>query len=507
MKTGVLIIGNGIAGLSTALFLAQSSPGLPITLLDKSREEECNTKYAQGGMAAVLDKEEDSFSSHIEDTFLAGQGLSQPSVVRKVVRRAPKIIHDLENWGVTFDKNPDGTFALGLEGGHSHHRIVHRKDHTGMEIHNKLLAKLPTYPQINRITHTASIDLLTTEWNGKKYCQGVKVLNWKDEYIHSIYAHVVVLATGGLGQLFLHTTNPKVATGDGPAMAIRAGAAVEGLQYVQFHPTAIYDEHSPKSLLITEAIRGDGAFVLNHKFERFLLDGTPKGELATRDVVSRLIFQELEKSEKPYVFLDARHLGRDYLLSHFPQVWENCAQYGYDLSKDLIPIAPAAHYHCGGIAVDRKGRTSVKNLYAVGECASTGLHGANRLASNSLSEAMVFAKSIAKHIITDWNSDKPPYGPEINDNFISEPEKTPLSSDELGNILSNLKKIMTSALVNPMGSPTGYTKELEFIVNAKKRIADAGGENLNLEVLELDNLLTVGENILFTLKKNSNASN
>src|SRR5690606_28610402 len=196
MKTGVLIIGNGIAGLSTALFLAESSPGLPITLLDKSLEEECNTKYAQGGMAAVLDKGGDSFSSHIEDTFLAGQGLSQPSVVRKVVRKAPIIIQDLVNWGVTFDKNPDGTFALGLEGGHSHHRIVHRKDHTGMEIHSKLLAKLPDYPQITRITHTASIDLLTKEWKGSKYCQGVKALNWQGEYIHAIYAHVVVLATG-----------------------------------------------------------------------------------------------------------------------------------------------------------------------------------------------------------------------------------------------------------------------------------------------------------------------
>lgn len=499
MKTGVLIIGNGIAGLSTALFLAESSPGLPITLLDKSLEEECNTKYAQGGMAAVLDKEEDSFSSHIEDTFLAGQGLSQPSVVRKVVRKAPKIIQDLENWGVTFDKNPDGTFALGLEGGHSHHRIVHRKDHTGMEIHSKLLAKLPDYPQITRITHTASIDLLTKEWKGEKYCQGVKVLNWQDGYVHAIYAHVVVLATGGSGQLFLHTTNPKVATGDGPAMAIRAGAAVEGLQYVQFHPTAIYDADSPKSLLITEAIRGDGAYVLNHQLERFLFKGTPKGELATRDVVSKLIFQELEKSGKPYVFLDARHLGQDYLLSHFPQVYENCEQYGFDLSKDLIPIAPAAHYHCGGIAVDRKGRTSLKNLYAVGECASTGLHGANRLASNSLSEAMVFAKSIAKNILADWDSEKPPFKAEPNPTPVFLPGQTTLPPETLKDILFALKTMMTTALINIGDDPSNYVDELEFIADAKNRIAN-GEENLNLEVLELSNLLTVGETILLTLK-------
>ncbi len=501
MKTGVLIIGNGIAGLSTALFLAESSPSLSVTLLDKSLEEECNTKYAQGGMAAVLDQEKDSFSFHIEDTFLAGQGLSKPAVVQKVVRKAPEIIRHLENWGVDFDKNPDGTFALGLEGGHSQHRIVHRKDHTGMEIHSKLLSKIADHPQIRRITHTASVDLLTTDWQGEIYCQGVTALDWQDQHLYSIYADVVVLATGGLGQLFLHTTNPKVATGDGPAMAIRAGAKVGGLQYVQFHPTAIYDEHSPKSLLITEAIRGAGAYVLDHSGERFLFKGTPKGELATRDIVSGLIFQELERSGKPYVFLDARHLGQEYLLAHFPQVHENCRQYGYDLGHDLIPIAPAAHYHCGGIAVDHKGRTSIKNLYAVGECASTGLHGANRLASNSLSEAMVFAETIAKSILKDKDCEKPAFDSEKKEDHILAGNRC-IPSEELNQTLFDLKRIMTAALVNPKETSIDDAEGLRFIADARKRIAELSeGKNMDLKTLELNNLLTVGERLLLSIER------
>lgn len=501
METGVLIIGNGIAGLSTALFLAESSPSLPITLLDKSLEEECNTKYAQGGMAAVLDQEKDSFSFHIEDTFLAGQGLSEPAVVRKVVHKAPEIIHHLEKWGIDFDKNPDGTFALGLEGGHSQHRIVHRKDHTGMEIHSKLLSKIADHPNIKRITHTASVDLLTAEWKGENYCQGITAFDLQNQHLYPIYADVVVLATGGLGQLFLHTTNPKVATGDGPAMAIRAGVKTDGLEYVQFHPTAIYDKHSPKSLLITEAIRGAGAYVLDHSGERFLFQGTPKGELATRDIVSGLIFQELERSGKPYVFLDARHLGQEYLFSHFPQVYENCRQYGYDLSHDLIPIAPAAHYHCGGIAVDHKGRTSIKNLYAVGECASTGLHGANRLASNSLSEAMVFAETIAKSILKDKDCEKPLFNFEKKEDLTLVGNMC-IPSEELNHRLFDLKRVMTAALVKPKETSRDYAEGLRFIADARKRIAEAvEDKNMNLETLELNNLLTVAERLLLTMEE------
>lgn len=400
-KTDVLVIGSGIAGLSFVLKLASKRPDLKITIVTKNHLEEGNTKYAQGGMAVVVNHQEDSFEQHIQDTLSAGKGFCDAEVVEMVVRKAPACLQELLQWGAQFDRKQDGTLNLGLEGGHSQHRIVHQKDQTGWEIERSLVQKIKELHTIEVFTQCFAIDLTTeTPQQGDKICTGLTAYDESTHQIRTIQSKIVLLASGGMGQIFQSTTNPLVATGDGVAMALKAGAAVKDLQFVQFHPTAFYaPQTGGPAFLISEAVRGFGAHLVNSMGQRFMFEYDPRGELATRDVVSNAIYQELAQSGEKCVYLDVTHLNTEDFKNHFPFIFQFCADQGIDLQHQRIPVLPAAHYQCGGVMVDKNARTNIRGLYAVGECARTGLHGANRLASNSLLEALVFSSEAVEDVV------------------------------------------------------------------------------------------------------------
>lgn len=391
MKTDVLVIGSGVAGISFALKIAEARPDVQVTVLTKSNNDVCNTTYAQGGIAVVLDRGKDSFEQHVQDTMKAGKGLSDPKVVEMVVSQAPDRLVELLEWGTMFDSNSKGEFELGLEGGHSQRRIVHHRDLTGKEMERKLLKKAGSMDNIIFFDHYFVIDLIVEEKSGTNRCVGVTVLDKQNDRQINISSKITFLASGGSGVIFQNTTNPSVATGDGVAMAKRAGAKISNMNFIQFHPTALYEENKHALFLISEAVRGFGAYVVNHKGNRFLFKTDVRGELATRDIVSEAIVSELQTSGEKSAFLDCRHLDHQAFKNEFPTIVGYCESIGIDVRTDLIPIVPAAHYQCGGIEVDRNARTTISNLYASGECAHTGLHGANRLASNSLLEALVFS--------------------------------------------------------------------------------------------------------------------
>jgi L-aspartate oxidase len=390
MKTDVLILGSGIAGLAFAIKLAERKPDIDITLITKSDRFESNTKYAQGGIAAVMDNIHSSFESHINDTLKSGKGFSNVQTVRLVVEKAPKRLQELIAWGTPFDKTTDGNWDFGLEGGHSVARILHHKDQTGLALEKALLQQLKRFKNISFQT-----ELFATELHvHNKQCYGARFLDNREQPF-SIFSKITYLATGGSGQVFSKTTNPLIATGDGLAMASRVGTAVEHMGFYQFHPTALAVEDCNPVFLISEALRGFGAHLVNHNEDRFLFKHHLDGELATRDIICDAIFKEMLENNLKHVWLDCRHLDQKQLKKHFPNIIYQCKQWGIDLFVDPIPVAPAAHYQCGGIKVNREGKTSVSGLYANGECAATGLHGANRLASNSLLEAVVFAHETA----------------------------------------------------------------------------------------------------------------
>ncbi len=424
-RTDYLVIGSGIAGLSFALKMAGKFPDRSITLVTKATADETNTKYAQGGVAGVTDFENDSFEKHINDTLVAGDGLCNPQVVEIVVKEGVSRIRELIEWGARFDKDADGDYSLGKEGGHSEYRILHHKDVTGREMERALLEKLRAYPNIEFVKHWFVLDLITqhhlgylvTKSTPGTECYGVYALNTHTNQIETIFAGTTLLATGGNGQVYRTTTNPSIATGDGVAMLYRAKGRIENMEFIQFHPTALYEPGlGGQAFLITEAVRGDGGILRNKKEEAFMEKYDERRDLAPRDIVARAIDNEMKVNGTEYVYLDCRHMDREKFLHHFPNIYEKCLSIGIDPSKQMIPVAPAAHYSCGGIKTDEWGRTSIRHLYAVGECASTGLHGANRLASNSLLEAMVFGHrafeqaastipaQIAPERIPDWNA-------------------------------------------------------------------------------------------------------
>lgn len=399
-QTDVLIVGSGIAGLSVAIKVAQRFPERTCTLITKQESAESNTRYAQGGIAVVTDLVNDSFEDHVKDTLEAGDGLCDPRVVEHVVQQAPERLRELVELGADFDRDSSGNLILGREGGHRANRIIHFKDITGLNISSALLKKAATLPNISLLSHHLAIDLLTEEdpRTRERVCRGVKVLSLAGGEVQHYQSRVTVLATGGIGQLYETTTNPLIATGDGIAMAARAGARVSNMEFIQFHPTAFYDPRNSPAFLISEAVRGQGAYLRNSAGERFMFRYHIDGELACRDVVSRAIASEIELSADPFVYLDCTHLDRTVLLNHFPNIYQTCLSRGIDMTKDYIPVAPAAHYLCGGIDVDLNSRTTIGHLYACGECSNTGLHGANRLASNSLLEATVFAHNCFQDI-------------------------------------------------------------------------------------------------------------
>ncbi|WP_026904230.1 L-aspartate oxidase [Pedobacter glucosidilyticus] len=394
-----LVIGSGIAGLSFALKAAKHGKVLIVT---KSNEDESNTKYAQGGVAVVVDKKEDSFEKHINDTLIAGDGLCDKNIVEIVVTEGPDRISEIIEYGAKFDKNKTGFYDLAKEGGHSEHRVLHYKDITGFEIERSLLEEIHQNPNIEILTHYFAVDLITQHHTGEFVnrhsdnieCYGIYALNTADNTIEKITSKITVLAAGGAGHIYSSTTNPTIATGDGIAMAYRAKAKVRNMEFIQFHPTALYNPGEYPSFLISEAVRGFGGVLKRRNGEEFMYEYDERGSLAPRDIVARAIDAEMKKSGDDFVYLDIRHRKKEDLLSHFPNIYAKCLSIGIDMTKDMIPVTPACHYMCGGVLVDEFGRSSIKGLYACGEVTSTGLHGANRLASNSLLEALVYAHRI-----------------------------------------------------------------------------------------------------------------
>ena len=399
-KTDILVIGSGIAGLTYALKMAQQFSDKKVLLITKAAADETNTKYAQGGIAVVNDPENDSFEKHIEDTLIAGDGLCNEKVVEIVIKEGPDRVREIIEWGASFDKETDGDYKRGKEGGHSEFRILHHKDVTGKEMERTLIEAVAGQKNIEFIKHCFVVDIITQHHLGYLVnkatpdveCYGVYVLNLQTNQIEKIVAKITLLATGGNGQVYRTTTNPSIATGDGVAMVYRAKGRIENMEFIQFHPTALYEPGvRGHAFLITEAVRGDGGILRNKDDEAFMEKYDPRKDLAPRDIVARAIDNEMKRTGTEHVWLDCRHFSKEKFTEHFPNIYEKCLSLGIDITKSLIPVAPAAHYSCGGIKTDEWGRSSIRNLYACGECSSTGLHGANRLASNSLLEAMVFS--------------------------------------------------------------------------------------------------------------------
>jgi L-aspartate oxidase len=391
-NTEYIVIGSGVAGLRAAIELAR---GGSVAVLTKDRLDESNTEYAQGGVAVAL-SDDDEISLHYEDTINAGAGLCDEAAVRVLVEEGPRYIAELIEWGAEFDRE-GGELAFTREAAHSRRRILHAHgDSTGREIVRALLAHAKKNSQVELIAHAATIDLIVEDGR----CLGISFIDPNESMRGEIYARATVLATGGAGQLFAQTTNPSVATGDGMAMAYAAGAIMSDLEFVQFHPTALALRDAPRFLL-SEALRGEGGILRNHEGEPFAKRYDQRGELAPRDVVARAIVAEMERTGTTWMYLDLTHLKPDFLRGRFPKIFETCRRYGLDLTRDQLPVSPAVHYIMGGVRSDPSGRTSVVGLYAAGEVACTGVHGANRLASNSLLEGLVFGARAGSAALVD----------------------------------------------------------------------------------------------------------
>jgi len=428
INTDFLVIGSGIAGLTYAMKVSELGQ---VTIITKKNLTESNTNYAQGGIASVIDKQ-DSFDLHIEDTLKAGAGFCNSEIVDMVVRNGPECIRDLIDLGVRFSrKEKSSSYDLGREGGHSKNRVIHCKDKTGREVELTLSDHVRQNKNIRIIENHVAIDLISeSDHDGNKICRGVYALDAVSGDVITISSKVTILATGGAGKAYLYTSNPDIATGDGMAMAYRAGARMANMEFVQFHPTCLYHPEA-KNFLISEAVRGEGGILVDASGNPFMHKYDPLKDLACRDVVARSIDTELKKHGDDSVFLNISHKDPDIIKNRFPTIYKKCLEYGIDITKDPIPVVPAAHYICGGIMTDKNGKTDIKNLYAIGETACTGLHGANRLASNSLLEALVFARNAAVDIISAY--------PDITSNKM--PEITPW--DDLGTIDSD-EHIMVS---------------------------------------------------------------
>ena len=400
-KTDFLIIGAGIGGLSFALKVADKAK---VVLVCKSTLDESNTAFAQGGIASVM-YEPDNVEKHVQDTLVCGAGLCDEKVVRMVVESAHSQIKQLIQWGVKFDRAQDGTYDLAREGGHSEHRILHHKDNTGQEIQRALIKKVRAHHNIEILEHHFAVDLLTQHHLGQTVrrrdgnieCYGAYVLNLKTQKVDTILSRATVVATGGLGNLYHTTTNPSIATADGVAMIYRAKGMVENMNFIQFHPTALYHPGERPNFLITEAMRGFGAILRTQDGKEFMSKYDKRGPLAPRDIVARAIDNEMKLRGDEFVYLDCTHKSAKDIIAHFPNIYQKCLSIDIDITKDFIPVVPAAHYACGGAKVDMDARSSINRLYVLGETSCTGLHGANRLASNSLIEAIVYADRAAKH--------------------------------------------------------------------------------------------------------------
>lgn len=418
-----LVIGSGIAGMSFALKVART--GASVAIICKSEPEDANTFYAQGGVASVTNLEVDDFDKHIHDTMVAGDWLSDPKAVEQVVTNAPAQIRELLEWGVDFDRKEDGSFDLHREGGHSEFRILHHADNTGAAIQTSLIERVKNTPEITVFDHHFAVEIITQHHLGKVVtrrtpditCYGAYILDEETGDVETFLARITVIATGGVGAIYGTTTNPMVATGDGIAMVYRAKGTVRDMEFIQFHPTALYHPGDRPSFLITEAMRGYGGILKNIDGTEFMHKYDKRLSLAPRDIVARAIDSEMKLHGTDHVMLDVTHKDPEETRRHFPNIYEKCLSLGIDITKEMIPVAPAAHYLCGGIQVDLNGESSINRLYALGECSRTGLHGGNRLASNSLIEAVVYADAAARHAsevidrydfrddVPDWNAE------------------------------------------------------------------------------------------------------
>ncbi len=489
----VIVIGSGTAGLTLALQLANDAR---VALLSKDQLKESASLYAQGGISVVLDQT-DSFDSHIEDTLIAGAGLCDEDSVRYTVEHARGSIEWLIEQGVSFTKDgvTSETYHLTQEGGHSHRRVIHSADATGREVETTLLAKAIAHHNISLFPFHIGIDLITTQkqfGDEDNQCLGCYALDIKSDTTHQFLAPVTVLATGGAGKVYLYTSNPDVSTGDGIAMGWRAGCDVANMEFIQFHPTCLYHPKA-KSFLISEALRGEGAKLILANGEPFMQRFHPQGDLAPRDIVARAIDHEMKRLGDDCVYLDIRHHSAEFIESHFPMIHQRCLSLGIDMTKEPIPVVPAAHYTCGGLVTDQSGRTTLSGLYAVGETAHTGLHGANRMASNSLLECLVYAHSAAKHIRSQLPFlFQPPTIPEWDASRVEEAKEAIAISHNW----DELRRFMWDYV--------GIVRRTERLQRAQRRLALLQQEindfyqqhHITSDLLELRNLADVAELII-----------
>ena len=502
-KYDYLVIGSGIAGMSFALKVAGHGT---VALVCKTTLDEANTALAQGGVASVTNLEVDDFDKHIHDTMVAGDWLSDPEAVEKVVRNAPAQINELIRWGVDFDKKEDGSFDLHREGGHSEFRILHHADNTGFEIQDSLIKAVRANKNIAVYEHHFAVKIITQHHLGKIVtrrtpditCYGAYVLDTDTGIVDTFLSKVTLIATGGVGAVYQTTTNPLVATGDGIAMVYRAKGTVKDMEFIQFHPTALYHPGDRPSFLITEAMRGYGAVLRNKAGEEFMHKYDPRLSLAPRDIVARAIDSEMKLHGDDHVYLDVTHKDPEETKKHFPNIYAKCLSLGIDITKDYIPVAPAAHYLCGGIKVDTNAESSIRRLYAVGECSCTGLHGGNRLASNSLIEAVVYADAAARHAMEqvghyDFRTDVP----EWNDEGTRHPEEMVLitqSIKEVGQIMGTYVGIVRSNLRLDRA-----WNRLDILYEETEKLFKCS--KASREICELRNIINVGYLIMRQAKE------
>jgi len=491
-KYDFLVIGSGIAGMSFALKVADKGK---VAILCKSSLEEANTSYAQGGIASVM-KQTDNFEKHIQDTIIAGDNICDRDVVEKVVKEAPVQIKELISWGVDFDKDDKGNFDLHREGGHSEFRILHHKDTTGSEIQESLIREVKRHPNIDVFNNHFAIEILTQHHLGQIVtrhtpdieCYGAYVLDNNTRNIDTFLAKITLIATGGIGNVYHTTTNPVIATGDGIAMVHRARGVIRDMEFVQFHPTALYHPGERPSFLITEAMRGYGALLRTSDGKEFMHKYDARGALAPRDIVARAIDNEMKNRGDDCVYLDVRHKDAEETKNHFPNIYQHCLDLGIDITKDMIPVAPAAHYLCGGIGVDLNGQSTINRLYAAGECSRTGLHGANRLASNSLIEAVVYADAVAKHAVQRLDNYSYKNFPLWDDSGTSLPEENVLITQnvkEVQQIMSTYVGIVRSNLRLQRA-----LSRLEILYRETESLFDRSV--VSKEICELRNIISVG---------------
>ncbi|WP_114782777.1 L-aspartate oxidase [Botryobacter ruber] len=481
-----VVLGSGIAGLTFALHAARHGT---VAVVCKAGAAETNTAYAQGGIAAVLSTL-DSFEEHVQDTLTAGAGLCDEAAVRFLVAQAPEAIQWLQQQGVVFDSNGNSEIALGLEGGHSRKRIAHVKDHTGLSIQQVLVAAAQRQENITFLEHRMGTELLTSRGNGGSCCYGVRVLDLNTDTQQTLLAKAVVLATGGAGQVFQHTTNPAIATGDGLAMAYRAGAAVSDMEFFQFHPTALYQPDSNETFLITEALRGAGAELVLPDGSRFMHEVHPLGSLAPRDIVARAVYRQMQLHNSPCLYLDARHLPADHVRKQFPSINAKCKSIGIAVEQDLIPIVPAAHYQCGGLQTDLHGCTTIAGLYAIGEVACTGVHGANRLASNSLLEGVVFGRSAARHSLR-WQQAQLGPQPELPPVIPGVLQPAAMAQPDVAHLRTRLRELLWEK-VGIVRNPDKLEQALHQVAELEEQLENESAlSTATAAVQELRNLLTV----------------